>query len=97
MALTYLKSVEATRVFYNGLGVEFTETFTKRDGTEGKTKYSAFFDADPGITVGTVGDVSGLTSVKARIWTPDDGEPRAIGDIVLNSARFTASEDETPY
>lgn len=96
MAITNIRNATVTRVFYNGLGAEFTETFTKRDGTEGSTKYSAFFEEPHGLNGGEVGNVSGLTSVKARIWTPENGEPVAIGDIVLNSARFEASED-TPF
>jgi hypothetical protein len=50
-----LKSVKANRVFYNGLGVEFVESFTKQDGTEGTTKYTAWFEQDPGISEGAVG------------------------------------------
>lgn len=100
MALTYLKNATAARVFYGGKGVEFHEKFTV-NGEDRVAKYTAWFDEDPGISEGTVGNVSGLTGVKARIWTPDDGEPRALADIVLNSARFEASNDsggdDTPF
>lgn len=90
MALTYLKNATAARVFYNGLGVEFHEKF-QVNGEDRVAKYTAWFDADPGIAEGAVGNVSGLTGVKARIWTPEDGEARAVADIVLNSARFEAA------
>lgn len=93
MALTYANNVTAARVFHDGKGVEFHETFQKRDGTQGVSKYTAWFEEAPGITVGAVGNVSGLTGVKARIWTPEDGEARAVADIVLNSARFEATGD----
>lgn len=90
MALTYVKNATAARVFFDGRGVEFHEKFTKQDGTEGVTKFTAWFESAPGISEGQVGNVSGLTGVKARIWTPDDGEARAVADIVLNGARFEA-------
>lgn len=92
MALTYLKNATAARVFYDGKGVEFHEKF-QSNGEERVAKYTAWFDEAPGITVGAVGNVSGLTGVKARIWTPEDGEARAVADIVLNSARFEATDD----
>jgi hypothetical protein len=94
MALTYIRNAKVSRVFYEGKGAEFVETFQKQDGSEGSAKYTAWFDAPHGLSEGAVGNVSGLTGVKARIWTPDDGEPRAVADIVLNSARFETAEDD---
>lgn len=100
MALTYVKNATAARVFYNGLGVEFHEKFVVK-GEERVAKYTAWFEENPGISEGAVGTVSGLTGVKARIWTPEDGEPRAMADIVLNNARFEpsddAGDDSTPW
>lgn len=93
MALTYVKNATAARVFFDGRGVEFHEKFTKQDGTEGVTKFTAWFESAPGISEGAVGNVSGLTGVKARIWAPEDGEARAVADIVLNSARFEAADN----
>lgn len=98
MAITKAENVVAARVFYNGLGVEFHEKFTKQDGTEGVTKLTAWFKEDPGISEGQVGNVSGLTGVKARLWERDGEPPVPMADIVLNSARFEAVESEdTPF
>lgn len=102
MALTFVKNATAARIFYDGKGVEFQEKFTKSDGSEGVTKYTAWFDSAPDIREGGVYNVSGLTGVKARIWTPEDGEARAVADIVLNGARFEAvdggaDDSDTPF
>lgn len=101
MALTYVKNATAARIFFDGKGVEFHEKFQKSDGTEGVSKYTAWFDSAPGVSEGGIYNVSGLTGVKARIWTPDDGEARALADIVLNSARVEAVDapvdEDTPF
>ena len=99
MAILSLKNVTVKRVFYNGLGAEFVEAFQTRSGEQGEKKYSAFFDEPHGLSEGQVGNVSGLLSVKARLWERDGEPPVPMADIVLNSPRFEASSgaDDTPF
>lgn len=102
MAIVSLKDVKVGRVFYNGAGAEFVESFQKNDGTIGTKKYSAFFDQPHGLSEGDVGNVSGLLSVKARLWERDGEAPVPMADIVLNSPRFEATggssdEDSSPF
>ena len=99
MAILSLKNVTVKRVFYNGLGAEFVETFQTRSGEQGEKKYSAFFEEPHGLSEGQVGNVSGLLSVKARLWERDGGPPVPMADIVLNSPQFEASGggDDTPF
>ena len=99
MAIISLKNVTVKRVFYNGLGAEFVEAFQTRSGEQGEKKYSAFFDEPHGLSEGQVGNVSGLLSVKARLWERDGEPPVPMADIVLNSPRFEASSgaDDTPF
>jgi hypothetical protein len=99
MAIINLKDVKVKRVFYNGLGAEFVESFQTRDGETAEKKYSAFFDAPHGLSEGDVGNVSGLLSVKARLWERDGEPPVPVADIVLNSPRFEASAagEDTPF
>ena len=99
MAIISLKNVTVKRVFYNGLGAEFVEAFQTRSGEQGEKKYSAFFDTPHGLSEGQVGNVSGLLSVKARLWERDGEPPVPMADIVLNSPRFEASSgaDDIPF
>ena len=99
MAIISLKNVTVKRVFYNGLGAEFVEAFQTRSGEQGEKKYSAFFDEPHGLSEGQVGNVSGLLSVKARLWERDGEPPVPMADIVLNSPQFEASSgaDDTPF
>lgn len=102
MAIAKLANVKVSRVFYNGLGAEFVESFQTRSGETAEKKYSAFFDSPHGLSEGDVGNASGLLSVKARLWERDGEAPVPMADIVLNSTRFEAtdggSDDEgTPF
>ena len=99
MAILSLKNVTVKRVFYSGLGAEFVESFERNDGTPGEKKYSAFFDTPHGLSEGQVGNVSGLLSVKARLWERDGEPPVPMADIVLNSPRFEPSSgaDDSPF
>lgn len=85
------------RTFFEGKGASVKETFTKRDGTEGASYYTAFFDAPHGLSEGDTGKFSGLLSAKSNSYEKD-GETRHSADIVLNSAKFEAAESEdTPF
>lgn len=105
MAIISLKDVKVGRVFFDGKGAEFVESFTKQDGTEASKKYSAFFDSAHGLSVGDTGNVSGLLSVKARLWEREGEAAVPVADIVLNSPRFEATgggnpqdySDDTPF
>lgn len=81
------------RTFFDGKGASVKETFTKRDGTEGASYYTAFFDAPHGLSEGDTGKFSGLLSAKSNSYEKD-GETRHSADIVLNSAKFEAAESE---
>lgn len=84
------------RTFFEGKGASIKETFTKRDGTEGASYYTAFFDAPHGLNEGDTGKFSGLLSAKTSQYEKD-GENRVSADIVLNSAKFeavTVDEDQ---
>lgn len=101
MAIANLKNVKVGRIFYDGKGAEFVESFQTRSGETAEKKYSAFFDEPHGLDIGDVGNASGLLSVKARLWERDGAAPVPMADIVLNSTRFEATEgsdDEgTPF
>jgi len=82
------------RTFFDGKGASVKETFTKRDGTEGASYYTAFFDAPHGLSDGDTGKFSGLLSAKVSSYEKE-GETRHSADIVLNSARFEQIEDQS--
>lgn len=88
MAYINLQDVFATRSFFDGKGLEVEERFQKRDGSEGKTKYSVFFDQPHGIADGSkIAKLGGVAGVKARIWQRDDAEDMAVANITINSPK----------
>lgn len=88
MAYINLQDVFATRSFFDGKGLEVEERFTRRDNTEGTTRYSVFFDQPHGIAAGSkIAKLGGVAGVKARIWQRDDAEDMAIGTITINSPK----------
>lgn len=86
------------RTFFGGKGASVKESFTKRNGSEGASYYTAFFDAPHGLAEGSTGKFSGLLSAKVSSYEKE-GETRHSADIVLNSAKFEAaeSEDSSPF
>ncbi len=97
MAFTIVNGT-VNRVFFEGKGASVVETFSKRDGTEGKSYYTAFFDAPHGLSEGATGKFSGLLSTKAREYEDKEGNPRTAVDVVLNSARFEAeASSDSPF
>lgn len=86
------------RTFFEGKGASVKETFTKRDGTEGASYYTAFFESPHGLSEGDTGKFSGLLSAKSREYEGNDGQTRHSADIVLNSAKFeTAESEDSPF
>lgn len=97
MAFTIVNGT-VNRVFFEGKGASVVETFNKRDGTEGKSYYTAFFDAPHGLSEGATGKFSGLLSTKAREYEDKEGNTRTAVDVVLNSARFEAeAPSDSPF
>ncbi len=94
---------EVANIFYNGYGVGVVEKFTKRDGTEGQVRYTAWFDTEgdaPNLSEGDKGKFSGNLSARVRDYEKD-GETRYSADVSLNNAKFEPEEDsgddETPF
>lgn len=101
MAIVNVKNATVARTFYNGLGASIKETFQKRDGSEGASYYTAFFDKPHGLSEGDTGNFSGLLSVRAREYENKDGDTVTTADAILNSARFEptdgGSDSDAPF
>lgn len=85
---------EVANIFYNGYGVGVVEKFTKRDGTEGQSRYTAWFDTDgpkPDLQQGQTGKFSGTLSARVREYE-HNGETRHSADVSLNNAKFEPEE-----
>lgn len=74
-------------VFYEGKGLKIKESFTKRDGSEGASYYSAFFEAPHGLNVGDSAKFSGLLGAKGRTYDKQDGSVGVSADLTLNNAK----------
>lgn len=86
---------EVTRTFYGGLGAAVVEKFTKRDGSEGKDYFTAFFNEPHGLSEGDTGTFRGTFSAKIREYDKD-GETRQAVDKTLNSTKFTRKDSAPP-
>ena len=106
MARLTIDNGTATRIFFNGKGVEITEQFKDKSGDIQKRTYTAWFQEPVEFNIGATGKFSGLLAVKIRDWTDSAGNPvisKATGkqgqsaDISLNNTTFTpAGEVEKP-
>ena len=76
-----------TRTFFNGKGAEVTEVFEKHDGSEGKSRYSLWFNELHGLKEGDSGKWRGSLSVKVDEWTDQQGEVRHSAKVSLNGAK----------
>ena len=103
MARLTIENGTATRIFFNGKGVEVTESFKDKSGDIQKRTYTAWFQEPVEFDLGTTGKFSGLLAVKIRDWTDSAGNPvisKATGkqgqsaDISLNNTTFTAASAE---
>jgi len=101
MARLTIDNGTATRIFFNGKGVEVTEEYKLGNGERGKRVYTAWFQEPVQFDIGAVGKFSGLIAVKIRDWTDAQGNPvisKATGkqgqsaDVSLNNATFTPAE-----
>lgn len=78
---------EVSNVFYEGKGLKIKETFKKRDGSEGASYYSAFFEEPHGLNVGDTAKFSGLLGLKGRTYEKQDGSTGVAADATLNNAK----------
>jgi hypothetical protein len=77
---------EVNRTFFDGKGASIVEKFTKRDGTEGASYYSAFFAEPHGLEVGDSGVFKGNLSVSLRSYEVE-GEVRYSADATINNTK----------
>ncbi len=63
----------ATRIFFEGKGVEVTEYFTTKNGETANRKYTAWFEKPVGFDVGAEGVFIGLHSAVIEDWKNLDG------------------------
>ena len=89
MASLEIQNGIVEKVFFDGKGARVKESFARRDGSEGASYYTAFFDTAPGIKEGDKGRFWGLHSVKLEEY-----EGKTAYKVTLNSARFTPAEDD---
>ena len=75
-----------TRTFFNGKGAEVIETFERKDGSEGKSRYALWFKAEHGLSEGDTGSWRGALSVSVDEWEKE-GETRHTAKVSLNGAK----------
>lgn len=91
MAIVSLKGVEVARVNSRGHGVQVVEKWESK-GKTGQTRFTVWFDAEHGLAVGDLIDVSGLLGAKiGEPWTDRDGNARTSVELSVNSPRLGGS------
>ena len=89
MAFLSVKNATVDRFVYNGKGVRLVETFTKRDGEQGKAYFTAWFQNPvDDFNEGDVVNISGTFSVKSNVYTDKDGIEQIGTDVSINNARY---------
>ena len=94
MAFTKVQGT-VTRIFFEGRGAEVTEAFKKRDGSEGKTRWAAFFDEPHGLSEGDVIEVSGMHGDKVDQWEKE-GQTMHTIRRTINNARMKSAKTDLP-
>jgi hypothetical protein len=98
----------ATRIFWNGRGVEVSEEF-KTIGEGGNKviatrKYTAWFDEAVNFQLNTYGIFEGNLSATIEKWTKDEqpvidkrtGEQGVSVKLAINGATFTSTIEQRP-
>jgi hypothetical protein len=95
----------ATRIFFEGKGVEVTEFYPGKDGEQKKRTFTAWFEYAPDIELNAYGTFIGTVSAKVRFWVDKEGnavinkatgEQGVSADISLNGSVFTAGREVEP-
>lgn len=86
MAFTEIEGT-ITRTFYQGKGAELTETFKKRDGSEGTKRWAMWFKDSHGLVEGDAGKFRGAHGDEVDEWTDKEGGIRHSVKRSLNDAR----------
>lgn len=93
----------ATRIFYEGKGVEVTEFFKGRDNELRKKVYTAWFEKPVEFAVNSEGVFRGLLSTVIDDWKDKEGnpvistltgEPGQSVKVSINGTTFTPSGDK---
>lgn len=92
MAKVTVENAIVDRVFGTefGHGVAVHETFEKKDGTEGQSRYTLWFKDRPDVEVGQRVSASGFLSVRVREYE-HHGEMRQTADVSVRGARLIQS------
>ena len=94
MAIAYV-SGNVERVLtgnFTGVGMVIGESYKDKQGELRTTRFTAWFDEDPGVNTGDVITVSGFLSAKVDEWTDKDGQPRVSAKMSLNKAKVSHKE-----
>ena len=74
---------------FAGVGLVIAESYKTKQGEERTTRYTCWFDEDPGTNLGDLITVSGALSAKVDEWTDKEGQPRTTAKISLNRAKIS--------
>lgn len=93
MAYVTIKNGLVTKAKRGGKGYVVEEQFKKNDGSDGKTKWNAWFDEEDQLTEGQRVNLSGIYSSKVDSFENSEGAEVQYVERSVNKARL---QDEQP-
>jgi hypothetical protein len=96
---------EATRIFYNGKGVEVSVSYKTKEGSTKTRKYTAWFNTAPNINLNDTVTVAGRLTATIKAWTNVDGTPKLDNtgkpgqsiEIAINDAKLASAVSDEPF
>ena len=81
-----------TRIFYEGKGLEVSETFNTKSGESITKRYTVWLNQPTLLTEGSPVSVKGLYSAEIDNWTNKDGESKQSIKVSINNPQVIPTE-----
>ena len=91
MAIIKVKGA-ITRVFYEGKGIEVTESYETKTGDTINKRYTVWLKQPTTLEAGDVVQVEGLYSSEIDNWTNKEGEAKQSIKVSINNPLVVPSE-----
>jgi hypothetical protein len=91
MAIIKVKGA-ITRVFYEGKGIEVTESYETKTGDTINKRYTVWLKQPTTLEAGDVVQVEGLYSSEIDNWTNKEGEAKQSIKVSINNPNVTAAD-----
>jgi len=81
-----------TRIFYEGKGLEVSETFNTKSGESITKRYTVWLNSPTVLSEGSAVSVKGLYSSEIDNWTNKEGESKQSIKVSINNPQVIPSD-----